>query len=99
MTWDPPVDILQSDIDHYTIYVSSGSTVNETTAIAILRVPNYRSNNIGIQVTTITRFGCIGQNSSEVQPILLITNTQTAAPTDHSEATPEPVGEPATSGK
>ena len=102
VTWDPPTDILQSDIDHYTVYISSGSTVNETSAIALLRVPNCRSNDIGIQVAIVTRFGCIGRNSSEVRPILLTTNTQTAAPTNHSEtlnATPEPVGDLAISGK
>ena len=99
VTWIPPAGILQSDIDHYTVYVSSGSTVIETTAIALLRVPNCRSNDISIQVATITRFGCVGRNSSEVRPILLTINTQTAVPTDHSEATPEPVDEPAISGK
>ena len=102
VTWVPPASIHQSDINHYTVYVSSGRTMNETTAIAILRVPNCRSNDIGIRVATVTRFGCVGQNSSEVRPILLTTNTQTAAPTDQSEAlnvTPEPVNEPGISGK
>ena len=102
VTWDSPADILQSDINNYTLYVSSGSTVNETTAIAILRVPNCRSNDISIQVATVTQFGCVGQNSSEVRPTLLIDNTQTAPPTDHSEDlndTPEPVDDSATSSK
>ena len=50
----PPAGIDQSDIDHYTVYVSSGSTFNETTAIAILRVANCRNNDIGIQVATVS---------------------------------------------
>ena len=99
VTWEPPVGILQSDIDHYTVYVSSGSTINGTTAIAFLDEPNCRSNDISIQVTTVTRFGCIGQNSSEIQPILLTTNIQTAPPTEVLDVTPEPVDEPAISGK
>jgi hypothetical protein len=92
VTWDPPAGIDQSDIDHYTVYISPGSTINETTAIAILRVPNCRSSDIGIRISTVTRFGCVGQNSTKVQPTLLITNTQRVVTVDHSESVGEPAG-------
>ena len=86
MTWTPPTNIDQSVIDHYTVYVSSGSINNESSAISILRVPNCHDSGISIKVAAVTRFGCIGLNSSEVQPTLFMTNVQTQTTTDFSEA-------------
>ena len=70
VTWDPPANTDQSDIDRYTVNVPSRNIVdNETSAISLVRIPNCHSDD-SIQVAAVNRFGCVGMNSSEVQPSL-----------------------------
>ena len=71
VTWDPPANTDQSDINHYIVNVTSQNipAFYVSSAIAILRVPNCRDD-IRIQVTAVNRIGCMGQNF-EVQASLL----------------------------
>ena len=87
--WDPPTNAEQSDIDRYIVYVPSRGIVDiESSAISVLRIPNCR-NGIGILVAAVNRIGCMGQNSSEVQPSLLFDNLQTTAQATEDAQTTE----------
>ena len=43
----------------------------EFSAISVLRVRNCHDEDSRVQVAAMNRFGCMGMNSSEVQPSLL----------------------------
>ena len=96
VTWDPPANIDISDIDHYIITVPSRNIMEtETSAITALRIRNCHRND-SIQVTAVSRFGCVGENSLQTRPSLLdiiarttesITGTPTGStPTESTSA-------------
>ena len=74
VTWDPPANSDASDIDQYIVYVPSRNIRDDTASSTIstleLTVSNC-SDDIRVQITAVNRIGCVGMNSSEVQPILL----------------------------
>ena len=86
MTLDPPNNIDRSDIDHYVVYVPSRNlVVNGASATSSLNVPNCR-NNVSIHVAAVNRFGCMGINSSEIQPSLFDVPTAEGGTTNaHNE--------------
>ena len=68
--WDLPANSAGSDIDLYIVYVPSrniSDTVSST--ISTLRIQNC-GDDLRVQVAAMNRVGCIGMNSSAVQPIL-----------------------------
>ena len=70
--WDPPANFDPSDIGQYRVSVTPQGIVDfEFSAISVLRVPNCHDDDTRIQVAAVNRFGCVGMNSSEVQPSLL----------------------------
>lgn len=76
MQWDPPINSVESDTDHYLVYVPSRNIMeNESSAISVLQVPKC-GDNIHIQVAAVNRFGCIGPNV-DVLPRLLDRRTAT----------------------
>ena len=73
VTWAPPTNVDPSDIDQYIVYIPSQSikmTVSSSSILSTLTVPNC-GDDIRVQVAAVNRDGCIGMNSSEVQPTLL----------------------------
>ena len=96
VTWDPPSNIDGSDIDllNYIITIPSRNIVdNVSSAITVLRIRNCRSDDI-IQVAAVNRFGCVGQNSFEIQPSLLDDSANTTGST-----TTTPIGSTSASSK
>ena len=72
VTWDPPANDDPSDIDQYRVYVPSRSinmTVSSST-LTTLTLSNC-GDDIRVQVAAVNRIGCVGMNSSEVQPVPL----------------------------
>ena len=98
VTWGPPANSDGSDIYQYIIYVPSRNIRDDvsTSTISALRVPNC-IDDICIQVAAVNHFGCVGMNSSEVQPSTLDTPTNT--PTDNGSATTTDGGSASTSSK
>ena len=86
VTWDPPANTDQSDIDQYIVNVTSrnirGDTVSST--IHVLHVRDC-GDDIHIQVAAMNHFGCVRPYSSEVQSRLL--DIPTAATEDGSAST------------
>ena len=71
MTWDPPANNDSSDIDQYIVYVPSRNIIDiSSSTISTLTVMNC-GDDIRVQVAAMNRIGCVGLNSSEVQPTLL----------------------------
>ena len=71
VTWDPPTNIDESDIDHYIITVPSRNIVEtESFAITALRIRNCHRND-SIQVAAVNRFECVGEDSLQTRPSLL----------------------------
>ena len=71
MTWAPPANTDESDIDHYVVSVPSRNVMDmESFAIDILLLPNCHLGDIRIEVYTVNRFGCEGQ-AFELLPTLL----------------------------
>ena len=71
LTWNPPAN---TDINGltYKIYVPSRDIemdVSDTNHV--FNVKNCLDDNVRVLVAAVNRFGCEGQNSSAVQPILL----------------------------
>ena len=94
MTWDPPTNIDVSDIDHYIITIPSRNIVEtESSAIIALRILNCNGDD-AIQVATVSRFGCVGVNSSQTRPSLLDGIARTTGST-----TSTPIGSTTASGK
>ena len=79
--WDPPANTAGSDIDGYIVYVPSRN-INDTVSstISTLRI-RYCGDDLRVQVAAMNRIGCVGMNSSAVQPVLL------NIPTGHGFAT------------
>ena len=73
VTWNPPANSDASDIDQYIVYVPSRNikVYTSSSTILTLSVSNCGDDIIRVQVAAVNRIGCIGMNSSEVQPILL----------------------------
>jgi hypothetical protein len=72
VTWDPPTNIDRFDIDRYIINIPSRNIRNVSLSNTIdLTVPNCRVGNNSIQVAAVNRLGCVGPNSSLIQPNLL----------------------------
>ena len=85
VTWDPPANSDRSDIDRYIVYVPSRNIADiESSAISVLRILNCRDD-IRIQVAAVNLFGCVGLNSSEVQPSLSFDTAQTTEGTQTTE--------------
>ena len=80
--WDPPANTDLSDIGQYTVYVPSQNIreVSGHFTISTVTVPSC-NDDLRIQVAAMNRIGCVGINSSAVQPILL------NIPTGHGSAT------------
>ena len=94
VTWDPPANTDQSDIDRYIVYVPSRNITDiESSAISVLRIPNCRSDDT-IQVAAVNRFECVGMNSSKIQPNLFNDSAQTSGST-----TSTPIESTSTAGK
>ena len=72
VTWNPPANSDTSDIDQYILYVPSRNIGDDTSSstISTLTVSNC-GDIIRVQVAAVNHIGCVGMNSSEVQPILL----------------------------
>ena len=73
VTWSPLANSDASDIAQYVIYVPLRNievTISSVSTITTLSVPNC-GDDVRIQVAAVNRDGCVGMNSSEVQPILL----------------------------
>ena len=72
VTWDPPANSDDTDIDQYRVYVPSRNISDNvlSSTISTLTVPNC-GDDIRIQIAAVNRIGCVGMNSSEVQPVLL----------------------------
>jgi hypothetical protein len=87
VTWDPPANGDVSDIDQYIVYVPSRNIRDNisSSTISTVTVPNC-GDDIRVQVAAVNRVGCVGMNSSEVQPVLL------AIPTVPTEDGPSTTG-------
>ena len=88
MSWDPPANSDASDIDQYIVYVPSRNIRNDissSTLLTTLTVSNC-GDDIRIQIAAVSHVGCVGMNSSEVQPTPL---DIPADPTDDGSATTE----------
>ena len=72
VTWDPPANSDASDIDQYIVYVPSQNIRNNvvSSTISTLTLSNC-GDDIRVQVAAVSRDGCVGMNSSEVQPVPL----------------------------
>ena len=70
--WNPPANSDLSDISHYIVYVPSRNIreVVDRFTTSTLPVPNC-GDDLRIQVAAVNRIGCVGMNSSAVQPVLL----------------------------
>ena len=69
VTWDPPANTDESNIDHYIVYVPSRNIMNDiffSSTISTLTVPNCHDG-VRIQVAAMNRFGCRGPYH-EVKP-------------------------------
>jgi hypothetical protein len=84
--WDPPANSDASDIDQYIIYVPSRNFSDDISSNST--VTTFTEKNCGdddfVLVAAVNRFGCVGMNSSEVQPVLLDIPT---VPTEDGSAT------------
>ena len=101
--WDPPTNTDQSNIDRYIVYVPSRDIMDiESSAISVLRIPNCREGNVGIQVAAVNHIGCLGQNSSEIQPSLsfdIVQTTTQVTEDTHRSTTIIPIESTSTSSK
>ena len=74
VSWDPPANSDLSDIDQYIVYVPSRKIMirsnNSSSTLITLTLMNC-GDDIRIQVAAVNRVGCVGMNSSEVQPVPL----------------------------
>ena len=72
VTWSPPANSDPSDVDQYIVYVPSRNIRDDisSSTLITLTVPNC-GDDVRIQVAAVNRVGCVGMNSSEVQPSLL----------------------------
>jgi hypothetical protein len=90
VTWDPPASSDASDFDQYIVYVPSRNIRDvSSSVITTLTVPNC-DDDIRVQVAAVNRIGCVGMNSSEVQPDLL--DTQPTPATEDGSAGGSTVG-------
>ena len=84
--WDPPANSDPSDIDQYIVYVPSRNIRDVLSfTLTTLTVMNC-GDDIRVQVVAVNLVGCVGMNSSEVQPVLLDIPT---GPTDDGLTTTE----------
>ena len=72
VTWDPPANSDASDIDQYRVYIPSRNISDNVSSstLTTLTLSNC-GDDLRIQVAAVNRVGCVGMNSSEVQPVLL----------------------------
>jgi hypothetical protein len=72
VAWNPPANIDRFDIDRYIIYVPSQNMMNISFSTTIdLTIPNCGVSNNSVQVAAVNGLGCVGPNSSLIQPNLL----------------------------
>ena len=71
--WDPPANSNGSDIDQYRVYVPSRNIMDISSSTLITLSALNCGDDIRVVVSAVNRIGCIGMNSSEVQPVLLPT--------------------------
>ena len=71
VTWDPPANSDLSDIDQYIVYVPSQNIRNNISSTFITLTLMNCGDDIRIQVAAVNGIGCVGMNSSEVQPVPL----------------------------
>ena len=72
VVWDPPANSDPSDIGQYIVYVPSrniGKNISSST-LTTLTIPKC-GDDTRIQVAAVNHVGCVGMNSSEVQPVPL----------------------------
>ena len=86
--WNPPAGSIGSDVDSYRTYVPSRNiNVTSISTLSPLTVMNC-DNDVRVQVAAVSGLGCVGQNSSEVQPDLLDVSTEDgSATTEDGSAT------------
>ena len=79
--WNPPTNSIESDVDRYIIYVPSRNmNVTSISTVSPLTVMNCDVD-VRVQVAAVSGIGCVGQNSSEVQPDLLAVSTEDGSAT------------------
>ena len=66
--WDPPANSDASDIDEDIIYIPSRNIREVSSSTLTTLTVLYCGVDVRIQVATMNRFGCVGMNSSKVQP-------------------------------
>jgi hypothetical protein len=94
VTWDPPANSDESDVDQYIVYVPSRNIRDvSSSTISTFTVPNC-GEDTRIQVAAMNRFGCVGMTSSEVQLALLDIPT---VPTEVGSSTTEDGSAPTSS--
>ena len=99
VTWAPPAGSDESDIDHYIVYVPSRNIlINESSTLTVLRIPNCHEDD-GILVAAVNRFGCVGPNSSEVQPSLFLDNNAQNTEGGSTTVTIPPIEDETASGR
>ena len=92
VTWDPPANSDAADIDQYIVYVPSrniGMTVQSSSSpLTTLTVMNC-GDDVRVQVAAVNRVGCVGMNSSEVQPVPLDSIPTAPGPAGNGSVTTE----------
>jgi hypothetical protein len=67
VTWDPPSNSDESDIDQYIVYIPSRNIRDDASStISTLTLSNC-GEDTSVQVAAMNRFGCVGMNSSLIQ--------------------------------
>ena len=89
--WDPPANSDASDIDQYIVYVPSRNIRDDILSSTLITLTLSSCGvDVRVQVAAMNRFGCVGMNSSEIQPSPL---------DDIPNATAEGASTPAASSK
>ena len=71
VSWGSPLGSDRSDIDRYMVYVPAQNIQDIAfSTISVVDVPECRDRIANISVQAVNRFGCEGQNSSQIQPSL-----------------------------
>ena len=83
VTWDPPANSDASDIAQYIVYVQSQNISSSSSSIN-LTLSNC-GDDVRVQVAAVNHVGCVGMNSSEVQPIQLDTASESGSASTSSK--------------
>ena len=97
--WAPPTNSDQSDITQYIVYIPSRNIRDISFSTLNTLTLSNCGDDIRIQVAAVNRVGCVGMNSSEVQPILLDIPTAPATSEGESATTTTEGGSASTSSK